>query len=194
MSGSMRALVFASLSAALLVACGDSPSESANGTTTKAPSKLPKGDDLPPEMVAAVPAGKASTPITVHFALGSAPEVNKPLPVEIAIVPRQDFAAVNAAFEGVEGLPLTSGDSLTPAASPKSNSIIKHQLVLLPKAEGVYMITATVDTESATDGGVTRVFSLPIIVAAPKPAEASAAVPAAKPAATSKPAAPAPAG
>jgi uncharacterized lipoprotein len=185
MSGSMRALVFASLSAALLAACGDSSSGNQDGSADTTRTKLPKGDDLPPEMVAAVPAGKSSNAISVHFALSAAPEVNKPLSVDIAIVPRQDFAAVRARFEGVEALAVTAGDSLTPAASPKINSIIKHQLVLLPRNEGVFMITATVDTDSATEGGVTRVFSVPVMVAGAAPAAPAPA--AAAPPPTEKP-------
>jgi hypothetical protein len=187
MAGFMRTLVFAALSAAMLVACGDSPSDEQAAATRSNQAARPKGDDLGTNMVAAVPAGRSSTAIRVHFALGMAPEIDKPLPVEIAIVPGQDFAAVRARFEGTEGLALSSGEELPAANSPRINSIIKHQLVLLPKAEGVFMITATVDTDSAIEGGVTRVFSLPVVVAG-KPSANAAAGPGAKSPASPTPA------
>jgi hypothetical protein len=45
--------------------------------------------------------------------------------------------------------------------------------VLLPKREGMFMVTSTVETDSA-EGNITRIFSIPVIVAA-APADAPAA-------------------
>ena len=42
---------------------------------------------------------------------------------------------------------------------------LTHQLVLLPAKEGMFMVTATVETEGE-EGNVSRIFSIPVIVAA----------------------------
>jgi hypothetical protein len=41
--------------------------------------------------------------------------------------------------------------------------VLKHKLVLQPTQEGVFLVTAAVDTEGA-DGVVTRIYSIPVIV------------------------------
>jgi hypothetical protein len=54
--------------------------------------------------------------------------------------------------------------------------------VLLPTKEGVFMVTSVVETDGA-DGNITRIFSIPVIVAAdatPAPADAPAPPPAAQ--------------
>jgi hypothetical protein len=53
--------------------------------------------------------------------------------------------------------------------------------VLLAAREGVFMVTVVVETEGA-DGTVTRIFSIPVIVA---PSAAAGAAPASAPPATS---------
>jgi hypothetical protein len=55
---------------------------------------------------------------------------------------------------------------MEPVPDVKSETILKHQLVLLPTKEGVFMISATLETESPTEGTISRVFSLPMVVAA----------------------------
>ena len=47
-------------------------------------------------MVAAVPAGKSSKYVGVHFSLGNSPVVNQALPMDIAIIPHEDFASLRA--------------------------------------------------------------------------------------------------
>ena len=175
MSDIRRAFVLTVLAfGSLVAACGDSPSEApvAAGTV---PSKTAKTAGLPPEMVAAVSAGRSSSVIGVHFALDKLPTVGQALPVEIAIVPHQEFASVRAHFDVPEGIPLTVGNELEPKTDVKPETLIKHQLVLLPRAEGVFIISATVETESPLEGTVSRVFSLQVIVAAATPAAAPSA-------------------
>ena len=169
MSGIRRAFVLAVLaSASLVAACGDSPSDAPAATQT-GPAKPAKTAGLPPEMVAAVAVGRSTSVISVHFALGKLPLVGQALPVDIAIVPHQDFVSVRANFEGPEGLALSVGQELKAVADVKQETVVKHQLVLLPRSDGVFILSATVETESPTEGTVSRVFSLPIIVAATAP-------------------------
>jgi hypothetical protein len=133
-------------------------------------------------MVAAVPAGRASTAISVHFALAKPPQVGEAFPVDIAIVPHEDFNTVSASFDGMDGLAVTVGAAMDPLSDVKMESILKHQLVLLPGREGVHVVSATVTTDSPA-GSVSRVFSLPVIVAAPGSGQAApaATAPAAAP-------------
>lgn len=166
MSGMRRALVLAVWAGGiLLAACGDSPSETPVAPAANS-AKNPKPAGLPPDMVAAVPAGRSAGVISVHFALGKPPVVGQALPVEIAIVPHQDFTSVRAQFQGVDGLAITAGDAMDPVMDVKMESILKHPLVLLPAKEGVFMISATLETESPLEGTVSRVFSVPMMVMA----------------------------
>jgi len=166
--------------ACVLVACDDAPPEPQGSApvVTKAdpPPKLAK---IPKEMVAAVSAGKSSDVISVHFALRAPPTVNQALPVDVVIVPHREFSSLIVHFDGQEGLATTSGDSFGPRTDIESETPISHQLVLLPTKEGMFMVTSVVDTDSS-EGNITRVFSIPVIVSAAAsaaPADAPAAVP-----------------
>jgi hypothetical protein len=61
----------------------------------------------------------------------------------------------------------TSGDNFGPETNPESETALLHQLVLLPTREGMFVVTSSVETEG-DDGNVTRIFSIPIIVAPAK--------------------------
>lgn len=163
--GARRFLIAAVICSGILAACDDSAKPADNAAPATNPTKkTPKVAGLAPDMVAAVSAGKTAAVISVHFALGSAPTVNKALPVDIAIVPHRDFTAVRAHFETHDGLALTTGDVFGPQADAPAEKALKHQLVLLPGNDGVFMVTAIVETEGE-EGTVTRVFSIPVIVA-----------------------------
>jgi hypothetical protein len=47
----------------------------------------------------------------------------------------------------------------------ESEKPLSHQLVLLPGQEGMFMVTASVETASE-EGNITRIYSIPVIVAA----------------------------
>jgi hypothetical protein len=79
-------------------------------------------------------------------------------------------------------LATTSGDSLGPQTGIDSETPLTHQLVLLPTREGMFMVTCSVETEGP-EGNVTRIFSIPVIVAA-----AGASAPESAPAPAGEPA------
>jgi hypothetical protein len=133
-------------------------------------------------MVAAVSAGKASNVIGLHFSLGASPTVNTPLPVKVAIVPHRKFSSIRVHFESQDGLAAASGDNFGPVTNPEAETALSHDLILLPSREGMFVVTSSVETESE-DGNVTRIFSIPVIVAA-----AVAAAPPAAPAPAPEPA------
>jgi len=178
----LRAMYLAAVSAVVLLAgCGDPPPEKAATSATAAPKPAgPKPATAGAQMVAAVAAGKSVTAVGVYFALGNTPKVATALPVEISVISHQDFTTLRAHFESQDGLTMVSGEDLATQANVKAESTIQHQLVLMPAQDGVYVITVNVDTEGK-EGIVSRIFSIPVIVApaaAPNPAPAATAPPA----------------
>jgi hypothetical protein len=159
-----------------LASCGDSaPEKPADVKTAPAAAKTAKVKD---NMVAAVSAGKSATVVGVYFALGNAPTIDSALPIDIAIVPHQDFTALQARFSTQgDGLRLMSGDLLQRVANIEAESSLDHKLVLMPKKEGVYMVSVNLETEDS-EGSVSRIFSIPVIVA---PAESAPEAPASTP-------------
>ena len=169
------AALFVLLSGCLcLVACDDSPPAAESRAATPAKAAGPKLAVPGENMVAAVPAGKSARFIGVHFSLGNVPTVNQALPVEISIIPHEKFTSLGASFETQDGLTMISGDVLPPGKDAAAEQPIKHQLALMPSRAGVFVITATVETEGE-DGSVSRVFSIPVIVAPPAAAGATPA-------------------
>jgi hypothetical protein len=149
----------------LLTACNDGPAADAPSTDKAAapkPARTAVGM-LPPEMVAAVSSARNSDVVSVHFTLNGTPAVSKALPVDIAIIPHKPVASLNAHFEARDGLALATGSMLERVTDPATEKVIKHQIILLPGKEGVFMVTAVVETESG-DGTVSRIFSIPVIV------------------------------
>jgi len=164
-----------------LAACDNAAPDKASETKTV--STAPKKATVDDTMVAAVSAGKSSTVVSVYFTLGNAPTIDTALPVDIAIVPHQDLISLQARFSTQsDGLALVSGDLLPPVTDAKAESSLVHKLVLMPRKEGVYMVTANLETEDSK-GSVSRIFSIPVIVtpagsATPADPAATAPVPA----------------
>ena len=159
----------------MLAGCGDGPSaETPAPAATAAKPLKPAASRLPPEMVAAVSSTKNASVVGVHFVLNGIPTVSKALPVDIAIVPHETLSAVIAHFEARDGLALATGNALERQVDPAPEKIIKHQLILLPGKEGVFMVTAVIETETP-EGAISRIFSIPVIVGPPGAAPAQAA-------------------
>jgi hypothetical protein len=167
--------IVASAVCALLAGCGDDAPEKPVDGKSPAIAATPKGQNVTANMVAAVSAGKSSAAVGVYFTLGNSPKVDAALPVDIAILPHQEFSSLSARFDAPgDGLTLVSGDNLEPIENLKAEAPLVHKLVLMPKKAGVYMVTANLETQGA-DGMVSRIFSIPVIVA---PAASAAAEPA----------------
>ena len=157
----------------MLAGCDDAPKQQTQAAPAATRTAEPKVAQLSRDMVAAVSAGKTATAVGVHFALGAPPTIDKPLPVQIAIVPHRQFASVRAHFEIRDGMRITAGEDYGPITDVDVETALLHQLMLLPSAEGMFMVTTSVETEG-DDGTVTRIFSIPVIVG---PSTAPAAVP-----------------
>jgi hypothetical protein len=189
MRSSLTRWVVASAAGIALAGCGDGTPDAPKATTSTAAPAKPVSQ-LPPDMVAAVSSARNTSVVSVHFVLNGTPTVSKALPVDIAIVPHEPVSSLIAHFEARDGLALATGNVLERQADPKAEAVIKHQLVLLPAKEGVFVVSAVVETESSA-GTVTRIYSIPVIVGAPASGAAAtgpATVPAQTPAPTSLPA------
>jgi len=180
MSVSARAVGVALLACAFAAACDDAPEPQKTTQGPAATAPATKEAQLPGNMVAAVSAGKSASMIGLHFALEDVPSVGKPLPVAIAIVPHRQFASIRALFEAPEAIALATGKQFEPKTNVKADTVLPHKIILQPIQEGVFLVTAAVETEG-DEGTVTRIYSIPVIVhpaAAPKtPATAPAANP-----------------
>ena len=177
MSSSRTCWVVVCAAGVLLAGCDDGPPAPAPATTAAAPkpAKTP-ASQVPPDMVAAVSSAGNSNAVSVHFKLNGNPTVGQALPVDIVIVPHATLSAVSAHFEVRDGLAVATGDSLGRETDPTPEEVIKHQLILLPSKEGVFMVTALIDTENS-EGSTSRIFSIPVIVGAAATAPASSPSP-----------------
>lgn len=183
---SFRCLSVACAAILWLCACEEAPTDSTPQTAaSQKPGKNAEGV-LPPEFVSAVSASRNNSAISVHFALRDTPTASEALPVDIAIVPHQVFTAVRAHFDSRDGLEVATGNQLGTKSDPKPDKPIKHELVLMPGRHGVFVVSVVVETEGI-DGTISRVFSIPVIVA---PQAGPAATPAAGEPATAAPASP----
>lgn len=167
--------VIACAAALLLAGCDDGPPAAAPAATDTA-AKPPKSgaDTVPPEMVAAVSSTRNATVVGVHFQLKGNPVAGKALPVDIAIVPHEPLTNLSGRFQARDGLTVATGEVLERRTDPSPDKVIDHQLVLLPTAEGVFMVTAIVETEGR-EGTVSRIFSIPVIVGPAAAADAPVA-------------------
>ena len=171
---SRRILALSAALFAALAGCSDpAPEESTPSASAARPAEKPKAQALPSEMVAAVAARKNSTAISLHFALASPPTIATPLPVKIAIVPHEQFTTVRVHFESHDGLTMPMGEDFGPVNDVAPEKPLSHQLMLLPAKEGMFMVTAIVDTLGA-EGNVVRVFSIPVVVGPAQAAQAPA--------------------
>jgi hypothetical protein len=173
-----RFLFAAVICGGMLAACDGSPDPAETSAGAGKPVVAAKIVGLEPDMVAAVSAGKTATMLGVHFALRAVPTINQPLPIDIAIVPHRDFTTLRAHFESRDGLPMTSGEVFGPRTDAPKEKALTHELVLQPEKDGLFMITAVIESEG-DDGTVTRVFSIPVVVSPTEPAPAPAPAPAA---------------
>lgn len=166
MSPTVRAVMIAVLAGASASACDDAPAPPpASGSTPASTPAKPadKEAQIPANMVSAVSASKTSALIGVHFALDSAPAVGKPLTVNLAIVPHRSFERLRVLFETPDAVGFSSGNRFESPEDVKPETVFSHKLVVEPRQEGVYLITAAVETESE-EGSVIRIYSIPIIV------------------------------
>jgi hypothetical protein len=155
------------LLAALLGGCGSSHEETpATRAATRAKKALNPKDVLARSLVGAatsVKPGSSPIPVQVKFALLGRPDVAQPVDIDLAIVPTaSNLDRIFGKVEGEEGLELVGSGELEPAEKPVENTPIERTIKVLPKKNGIYLLTAVVSVDM---GGQisTQSYSIPVI-------------------------------
>jgi len=101
-------------------------------------------------MVAAVSAGKGGPPVGLRFEVRSTPNA----------------AAIDhleGKIQGGENLSVVEGGAIPAVEKPAQGTVIRHVVRLLPKRDGIFIVTAAVNVDLGTDS-ITRTFTIPVIV------------------------------
>jgi hypothetical protein len=156
------------LLALTLPGCGSSEPETAAGggkpgTQTKAPTARP-------DMVAAVSATRGGAPgnVELRFNIPDRPTIGQPTTIQLSLTPAVELERLLARFQVPEGVELVSGAETPRFDRPTPGVEITHTLTVIPKADGIFNITAVVLADSPTDS-VARTFSIPLIAGAGLP-------------------------
>ncbi len=160
--GTGRQAIIVVAAAMILCGCGSSDTGSDVTHVTK---RTGAGANGRPDMVSAVSASKARGPVEVKFAIPHRPEVGQPIEIELAITPSIELERLVARFQASDGLELVSGAETGRLDRPAIGAVISHTVTVIPKADGIYAVTAVIVTDSPTDS-VARNFSIPLIAGA----------------------------
>ena len=153
---------------ALLCACGsgDKSAQSQAAAARNAHKVLSPAQMLARNMVSAATQtkpGSAPIPLQVKFALRARPDVAQPLDIDLQLVPTaSNLDRIFGKVEGDEGLELVGSDELAEATKPVENTPIDRSIKVLPKHNGIYLVTAIVSVDM---GGQisTQTFQIPVI-------------------------------
>jgi hypothetical protein len=129
----------------------------------------PTVDELTAGMVEATTQGKSLAPVGLKFDLLRRPVQGEPMEIAIALLPRETAGSATVEVSGPEGLQVPAGDSKFEFASVEPEQVYRRSIRLTPTAEGVFLLTLTVNLKHDQLAD-TRVFSVPVIVGAPAPA------------------------
>jgi hypothetical protein len=150
-SGASGASAGAERAAAKARADGAAAKAAAEATRTQA------GADF----VAAVAAGKAGD-LDLKFQIRSRPDVGQPVAIDVALTPRADYEKLQVMFRGGEGLEIRGGEVMEAADKPAVGIPLRHSVTVVPRADGIFALTAVVLADSSS-GSVSRTFSIPVI-------------------------------
>ena len=178
-AGGLRMAALIVTGALLLAGCGSSDPDpkSASQRTGK---RTETSSALRPDMVAAVSSSKTPGNVELRFTIPERPQIGQRTEIELSLVPTVELERLVARFQVPEGLEVVSGSETSRVDRPPPGVEISHTLVVVPKADGIFNITAVVLTDSATES-VSRTFSIPLIAGAglpDAPAEAPRTTPA----------------
>ena len=154
--------------AALLCACGSGEhgAQSHSAAANKNRKVLSATQALAFSMVSAATQtkpGSTPLPVEVKFALRAKPDVAQPLDIDLQIVPTAgNLDRIFGKVEGDEGLELVGSDELAEAEKPVENTPIDRTIKVLPKQNGIYLVTARVSVDM---GGQisTQTYQIPVI-------------------------------
>jgi len=169
MGACMKSRVFIICVLAALAACDRDP-----GATTaakspahvKAPVAPPPGPTAQEQtatMVEAATQGKSQVPVTLKFDLLQRPVQDQPLEIAIALLPQITAQPATIEVTAPDGLQLGAGESQIEFSEVEAERVYRHNVKLVPTAEGVFLLTLNVSLKHDQMAD-SRVFSVPIIV------------------------------
>jgi hypothetical protein len=120
-------------------------------------------------MVEAASQGKGQAPVALKFDLMQRPIVGQSLEIAIALIPQIAAGPTTIDVTASDGLQVAADDGQIAFPAVEALQVYRHSIKLTPTDEGVRLVTLTVSLkhDEMTDS---RVFSVPIIVAAAKAA------------------------
>jgi hypothetical protein len=154
--------------ATLVAACGEStaPAE----TTVAATAGRPAND-----FTAAVPLGAVGAAARLQFQVANRPVVGKPVSIMFKAVPTSAVQKIQIVFEAEPGLGFVDELRATVLLEGAgADTAAPHELQVLPSAEGVLLLKATVVTETEA-GSESTEFAIPLLVSADQPVRAAPA-------------------
>ncbi len=157
---------------ALLAACHGDATEAPQVTLSpriKAPPAAKPGStpaELTVGMVEAVTIGISTVPVAVKFDIPERPVVGQPAEVIIAVMPQISADHAILTVTGSNQLPLPNGaGGPIEMSSVEPTQVYRHNVKVTPTAEGVQLLGLGVSLQH-DDITETRIFSVPVIVAA----------------------------
>jgi hypothetical protein len=168
------------VTAVSLFGCSEEGATSASGVAARKPSAADS------DMVAAVSTTRSAGVVELKFAVAKRPKVGEPVEIEFALVPSIALERLFARFQVGEGLQLVSGEETEHLENAPGGVPVGHKVTVLPKADGIFSITAVVLADSDTES-ISRTFTIPLIAgqglaeSAAGPSAASVADPQRKP-------------
>jgi len=159
----MRAWALIVLSASVaLGGCEPEPAADVTAAPAKAAAAArPKPSDRD-DMVAAVSAAGARGLVDLHFSVTQRPRVGEPVSIELALTPAVELEHLFARFQVAEGLELLNGAETARLESPARGTPIAHTVTVVPKADGIFYVTAVVLADSSTES-IARTYTIPLI-------------------------------
>lgn len=125
----------------------------------------PTAEEQTAGMVEAATQGKSQTPVAVKFELLGRPVEGEPLEIAIALLPAEAAGPATVEVTGQDGLDVTPAQARIEFPSVEPATVYRHHIQLTPTRAGVYLLTLAVSLrhDQFVDS---RVFSVPVIVAA----------------------------
>jgi hypothetical protein len=180
----MKIRTFTFCALALMAGChresGDAKNPNAD-LRHKAPVAVQRGPslaELTAGMVEAATQGKSQAPVGLKFDVLQRPVQGEPLEIAIALLPGEAAGPAIVELSGTDGLQVPAGQSRFEFASVEPSQVYRRSITLTPTAEGVFLLTLTVNLQHDQMAD-TRVFSVPVIVSAEAPPPSAPAAPAA---------------
>ena len=155
-------------SAVLLAGCARSTDEvrasrEARGLAGGERAAAPVQSPLDADMVAAVSNVPSVTPVSLHYRLNDAPQVGKPVTVEMVLVTDANVHVLrlHLSFHADDGLELR-GNATVDVDEAEANSPLRRQVVVVAHQDGVLQLHATAVIDSSNDS-LARIYSIPLI-------------------------------